>query len=303
MVDIFATMPTSTHVTYPAGAVTGRSRIQATQPLPDGRWGVVTAETPFHPLDHSWPDQPADTGELTVGEQTLPVLDCLTGAAPTPTAEGPVTEADRSEITLGTDIPVRRGTDGWNWLVVHVVPEEVPVGAECELSVDTDHRAALSAAHTGCHLLAFALNHTLADHWRKEVRADTLGHPDFDSLAMQSSSIGTRHSTDVYRLGKSLRKKGFQSDQLAEQLHMVTERVNAELARWVDSDAAVHVDTPAPELTSRRTWRCELPDGTASVLCGGTHPHALSDLAALRTELTLSEDGTELTAVTTPTRS
>ncbi|MFD0329581.1 hypothetical protein ACFQZC_18790 [Streptacidiphilus monticola] len=66
------------------------------------------------------------------------------------------------ELFLGTDIPVRRGEEGWAWLVVHVLAEPVPVGAEVELRVDAGKRGALSAAHTGCHLLALALNEALA---------------------------------------------------------------------------------------------------------------------------------------------
>ena len=57
------------------------------------------------------------------------------------------------------------------------------------LTVDAAHRAALSAGHTGCHVAALALNAALAGRWRKPGRADGLGHPDFDQLAIVSSRI------------------------------------------------------------------------------------------------------------------
>ncbi|NYI05270.1 metal-dependent hydrolase [Allostreptomyces psammosilenae] len=312
-------VPATTRVGFPSGATSDTSTIVAAHPLGEGRLGVVTAATPFHPLDHTWPDQPGDTGTLTLPAdgRELPVVDCLTGAlGPAPAG----TAADASGVPgapgapgllIGPDIPVRRGEEGWAWLVVHVVtapagdPAALPepsalLGAEALLRVDTARRAALSAAHTGCHLLALALNEALVPRWRKEARADAFGHPDFDGLAMDTSRMGVEASTDVYRIGKSLRKKGFTADGLAEELPKIQDAVNERLAGWLAADAPVRVETDGPELTARRRWVCELPEGTASLFCGGTHLTRLGELAALTTELQLGADGTELTAVTTP---
>ncbi|GLW53368.1 hypothetical protein [Kitasatospora phosalacinea] len=294
-------LPT-THVSFPAGEVTGESPVLAVHALPDGRTAVVTAATPFHPVDHTWPDQPADHGTLTLDGTAHPVLDCLTGA------HGP-----DGEFAVGADIPVRRGDEDWAWLVLHVLPAGAlgpeAVGRTARLAVDADRRAALSASHTGCHLLALALNSALAPRWRKDPgRADALGHPDFDGLAMDSSVMDTAASTDTYRIGKSLKKKGFTAEAtdilpaLADALPALAAEVNAHLAAWVAADAPVRIDAPGPELTARRRWHTDLPEGPAAIACGGTHLHHLGELAALRTELTLSPDGTELTAVTTPVR-
>ncbi|NUR83524.1 MAG: metal-dependent hydrolase, partial [Nonomuraea sp.] len=187
----------STVVTFPDGRVSGRSTIVGTVRAGAGH-GLVTAETPFHPLDHTWPDQPADRG--TIGG--LPVLDCVTAAA---SDEG---------LFLGEEIPVRRGADGWQWLVVHVVGSPLDEGTQVDLEVDPAYRAALSAGHTACHLAALALNAALAPYWRKEAKQDALGNPDFDQSAITSSRIAEYGSVDVYRLGKSLRKKGFSAEGL-----------------------------------------------------------------------------------------
>ncbi|GLW13031.1 hypothetical protein Misp01_81590 [Microtetraspora sp. NBRC 13810] len=275
----------STAVTYPAGEVTGRSAIVATVPAPGGT-GVVVAETPFHPLDHTWPDQPADSGTLA----GLPVADCVTGAV----ADG------GDEVFLGADIPVRRGTPGWHWLVVHVVPGSPgQVGDEVELVVDAAGRRALSAGHTACHLTALALNAALAGRWRKEAPADGLGHPDFDQTAITSSRILPGGSVDVYRLGKSLRKKGFVTEDLAGELPELAGRVNDRLAGWISGDAPVRLGVPGPELTARRTWHCALPEGEAVIPCGGTHLRRTSELSAVTAAFELSEDGTQLTMRTT----
>ncbi|MFG2821828.1 metal-dependent hydrolase [Kitasatospora sp. NPDC048365] len=293
-------LPT-THVSFPAGAVTGESPILAVHRLADGRSAVVTEATPFHPLDHTWPDQPADLGTLTVDGTGYAVVDCLTGGV------GP----DGGDPLVGADIPVRRGDEEWSWLVLHVV-EEIPadvVGKTAALAVDAERRGLLSASHTGCHLLALALNAGLAPRWRKDPgRSDAFGSPDFDSLAMDTSVMDTEASTDTYRLGKSLRKKGFTTDatdelpSLADALPALTATVNAQLAAWVAADAAVRIEVPGPELTARRRWHADLPAGPAEIFCGGTHLHHLGELAELRTELRLSEDGAELVAVTRPKR-
>ncbi|GAA2306775.1 hypothetical protein GCM10010149_65740 [Nonomuraea roseoviolacea subsp. roseoviolacea] len=249
------------------------------------RHGLVVSETPFHPLDHTWPDQPADRG--TIGG--LPVVDCVTGAW----SDG--------EIHLGADIPARRGAEGWQWLVVHVTDAPLPVGESVELAVDPAYRAALSAGHTACHLAALALNAALADRWRKEPALDALGRPDFDQTAITSSRIEPDASVDVYRLGKSLRKKGFTAEGLDTALAAVAAAVNDRLKAWVAADAPVRLDVPGPELTARRTWHCSLPEGEASIPCGGTHVTRTSELGAVTVELAL-EEGTTLTMRTTVTR-
>ncbi|GAA4236272.1 alanyl-tRNA synthetase [Streptosporangium album] len=268
----------STLVSYPAGEVRGRSTVVGAVPVGD-RHGTIVAETPFHPLDHTWPDQPADTGTIA----GLTVVDCVTGA---------VQEGGQA-VHLGEDIPVRRGTPGWSWLVVHVTDEPVP-GGEVELVVDTDNRRALSAGHTACHLTALALNAALAGRWRKEIPADGLGHPDFDQTAITSSRILPGGSQDVYRLGKSLRRKGFTAEGLAEELPEIVQRINDRLKEWVAVDAPVWVDNPGPELTARRTWHCGLPEGEVAIPCGGTHLSRTSQLGTVVATLELSDDGSEM---------
>ncbi|NRQ33013.1 metal-dependent hydrolase [Nonomuraea sp. NN258] len=270
----------STLVTFPDGRTSGRSQIVGTVPV-GGRHGLVVAETPFHPLDHTWPDQPADRG--TIGGQ--PVVDCVTGAR---SADG--------EIFLGEAIPARRGADGWDWLVVHVTDGPPPPETEVELEVDPDHRAALSAGHTACHLAALALNAALAGRWRKEVATDRLGNPDFDQTAITSSRITPYGSLDVYRLGKSLRKKGFSAEDL--DLAEVAGQVNERLAAWVAADAPVWLDVPDAALTARRTWHCSLPEGEASIPCGGTHVGRTGELERVGVTLTLEEQALTMRTTT-----
>jgi alanyl-tRNA synthetase len=272
----------STVVTFPHGHVSGRSTIVGAVPV-GARHGLVVSETPFHPLDHTWPDQPADRGTLA----GLPVVDCVTGAL-----------ADGGEVLIGADIPVRRGAEGWEWLVVHVTERPLPVGTEVDLEVDAVYRAGLSAGHTACHLAALALNAALAGRWRKEAAADGLGHPDFDQTAITSSRITEYASVDEYRLGKSLRKKGFTADGLdpAE----IAGDVNERLKSWVTAGAPVRLDVPGPGLTARRTWRCALPEGEPSIPCGGTHVRSAAELGEVTVELTHAEQTLTMRTTVTP---
>ena len=247
---------------------------------------VVTDRTPFHPVDPGWPDQGPDRGTLAHGDGRAEVLDCVIGAT------------DGAAVFVGADIPVRRGEPGWSFVVVHVLAAgslDPAAGDEVPLTVDADHRAALSAGHTGCHLAALALNAALAGRWRKTPRADGLGRPDFDGAAIVSSRIEPFGSVDQYRLGRSLRKSGFDSAGLADDVPALIEAIDLTLAGWVDAAGSVRVETAGPTLTDRREWVCELPDGTARIPCGGTHVATLAELGSVRVALELSADGQQLT--------
>ncbi|MEZ5115198.1 MAG: hypothetical protein R2737_02915 [Candidatus Nanopelagicales bacterium] len=282
----------STLVTYPSGAVDGTGTVVAVVPLDGGRVGVVTDTTPFHPVDHTWPDQPGDVGSLAA----RPVVDCVTGAV-----------SPDGNVLVGADIPVRRGEEGWSWVVVHVLDDSATapaVGDAVSLTVDGPSRAALSAGHTACHLAAFALNAEVAGMWRKDPgRSDSLGHPDFDQLALTESRILPDGAFDAYRLGKSLRKKGFESADLLAQVADVQDRVNARLAAWLSDGAEVRVLSDGDDtVTARRQWSCDLAEGSASVPCGGTHVSSLADLAAVSVDYRVTDDGTGLEVRTTAVR-
>lgn len=278
----------ATVVTYPDGALTGASVVTHVTTLADGRTGVVLESTPFHPVDTAWPDQPADTGVLRTPDGELRVVDTVTGGV------------HDGDLVVGADLPVRMGTEGWTFVVVHVVDGPAPApGAEVEAEVDADVRAALSAGHTACHLASLALDAALADAWKKDAPTDAAGHPAFDMLAIQTSRITAYGSTDVYRIGKSLRRKGFDPTAL-DDLRAVEERANATLAGWAETPGAIGIHREDRTLAGRRTWRCELPEGAVELPCGGTHLTSLAEVEAITVALASAEvpGGVELTMTT-----
>lgn len=280
-----------TRVTFPSGGLTAVAEVLALTDLTEsGRTGVVTDVTPFHPVDQSWPDQGPDVGTMIFGDGEAEVVDTVLGAT-----SGP-------NLLSAPNIPVRRGEPGWAFLVIHVVPADGPlpaVGQQVELRVEPAQRIAVSLGHTACHLAALALNAALAGRWRKPVQPDGLGHPNFDGAALLASSIRPFGAVDTYRIGKSLRKKGF--DVIGLDLDRVTATANSTLAGWVAAGVSIEIEADGPGLTDRRQWVCRLPEGVERIPCGGTHPTSLAGVAAIDVRLGLTD--AELIMETKVTRS
>lgn len=265
-----------TVVDFPAGALAGAGTVLRVDAFGD-EWAVVTDRTPFHPVDPSWPDQPGDAGELNGS----PVSCCLVGAI----------DAD-GVMGVDADIEARRGEAEYEWVVVHVVAEAPEVGSVVDLQVDPQRRMALSRAHTGCHVSALALNAVVADLWRKEVATDGIGNPDFDKIALTQSRMTPDEARDTYRLGKSLRKKGFDSAAFTADLDAIAQQVMAKVAAWIEADASVEIETTGDTLTDMRYWCAHVPEGTFRIACGGTHVTALRELGGLRVHYEQPDDAT-----------
>jgi alanyl-tRNA synthetase len=277
-----------TLVSYPDGATSSEGAVVHLEAREDGRWVVVLDETAAHPVDPTWPDQGADAGVLVADGVRYRLLDCRIAAW------------DGRALHLGERLPVRLGTEGWCFVVAHVVADASALaeGQRVRVEIDSAERRALSHGHTACHLASLALNAALADFWSKPVRTDTLGSPDFDQAAITSSLIRPSGSTDVYRLGKSLRRSGFDTARLQEALPELTERIDELLAEWIGSDADVRIERDDASLGARRTWRCDLPAGDASIPCGGTHAARLSELGSVTVELVVDPIDATLTMET-----
>ncbi|MGW9268864.1 hypothetical protein [Microbacterium sp. NPDC055599] len=274
-------MSSPTVVTFATGSTSGEGVVTHVERTPEGVV-VVVDETPFHPVDHTWPDQPGDAGTLTVDGTSVAVAEAVMAAV-----------SDDGTFAVGADIPVKRGGEGWTWLVGHRLTGDAPAalvpGAAVRLDVDADRRAGLSRGHTACHLASLALDLAVADLWRKDPGLDALGTPDFEGRANQTSRIHADGAVDEYRLGKSLRRAGFDTETFASTLADREQRINAQLEEWITSAAASRVETEGPTIVDRRRWHCELPEGEAVILCGGTHAHSLAEFGAIRVALDLAD--------------
>ncbi|MFQ1742537.1 hypothetical protein [Aeromonas veronii] len=254
---------------------------------------LVTDLTPFHPQSHLWPDQPGDVGHARWEGGEAAIGPCRMGAI-----------SPDGKLFVDTAIPVKRGAEGWRFVVVHPMTGDhaLAVGSQVELQVDSAARHALSLGHSGCHLAALALNRVLTPYWRKEVsERDALGQPDFDRLAIQSSRVEPCGSWEQYRIGKSLRKKGVNSEALLADLALIEEKVNQQLADWVASGADIRRSRAGEAIIDSRYWHCSLEGQEVTIPCGGTHVASLAELGEVKVELTQVEEGFAMLTRVTPT--
>ncbi|MEO5833627.1 MAG: metal-dependent hydrolase [Nakamurella sp.] len=285
-----ATEIAGTRVTYPASETSSRGRCVGIGVMADGSGAAVLLDsTAAHPRSPTWPDQPADRGVLRAPDgREHPLSDVRQGVV----VDG--------ELVLDTTAARAGGVE----VVVHLIPPaDIEIGDEVEVLVDVDFRRALSLAHSACHLASFALNAAVAQLWNKPVqRMDALGHPAFDPLAIQSSTMSPYRAVDAYRLGKSLRKKGFDVARLDVDLPAVTRQLRSRLSRWVAADSALSLDAGDGTLSARRSWSCRLDGIDVVMACGGTHPTSAGELAGIDSTLELSSERDELTMTTTVPR-
>ncbi|MBS4687269.1 hypothetical protein J4G63_08425 [Aeromonas sobria] len=254
---------------------------------------LVTDLTPFHPQSHLWPDQPGDVGHARWEGSEAAVGPCQMGAI-----------SPDGKLFVDTAIPVKRGADGWSFVVVHPLIGDHPlaVGSLVTLQVDSDTRHALSLGHTGCHLAALALNRVLIPYWRKEVgERDALGQPDFDRLAILSSRVEPMGSREQYRIGKSLRKKGVNSEALLAELTLIEKKINQQLADWVAAGGEIRRSRAGEAIIDSRYWHCMLEGKEVTIPCGGTHVATLAELGQVRVQLNLVEEGFAMLTQVTPT--
>ncbi|MFQ2191189.1 alanyl-tRNA editing protein [Aeromonas jandaei] len=254
---------------------------------------LVTDLTPFHPQSHLWPDQPGDVGHARWEGGDTAIGPCRMGAI-----------SPDGELFVDTDIPVKRGAEGWRFVVIHPLTGDhaLAVGSQVELQVDSAARHALSLGHSGCHLAALALNRILTPYWRKEVsELDALGQPDFDRLAIQSSRVEPCGSREQYRIGKSLRKKGVNSEALLADLALIEEKVNRQLADWIAAGGEIRRSRAGEAIIDSRYWHCTLEGQEVTIPCGGTHVASLAELGEVKVTLNPAEEGFTLhTQVTEP---
>ena len=249
-----------------------------------GTW-VVVEQTPFHPVSHIWPDHPADRGELIYQTVHYTVVNCVVGAIETAT----------QQLYIAADIPVKRDTEGWVFVVVHYIEAVLAIvaGEEITLTVDKAYQQGLSRGHSGGHLSSLALNKVLhAGFWRKDPsRHDELGYYDFHSYAQELSIVSENCSTDHYRLGKTLRKRGLNSAEMVAEIEQITQRINQQLSLWIALGTVVIMRCEGELLTDSRYWQCDLgAEGVIEIPCGGTHICSLAEYQSLTVKFEIISD-------------
>lgn len=281
----------STRVDFPSGSIASSSKVILADFLNQdtSKVFVIVENTPFHPVNYKWPDQPADIGFMTLNDRRFRVTNTLTGAV----------DLSNYQLYLDQQIPVHKGDDGWIFVVAHVIDFDADLspsdllGENVLLQVDSERRSRISISHSASHLMALALNKCAKRYWRKDVKKDSLGNPDLDQLAIQMSKIGELRNKDLYRVGKSSKKKGFDPSAFLANISEVEECINSQLSEWLTADTPISLEPRDSKIDIFRVWSCELPDGIAKVPCGGTHVSSLSQISAIHVTLEKSSDEPE----------
>ena len=270
-----------TVVTFAGGGLREATSVVFTAEVA-GEWLVVTDRSPFHPVSLSWPDQPGDRGWLICGANRSRVLDSREGLLNRRTGVLSVGEEARA---------LKRSDPDVTSVVLHVT-EAAPTTKAVTLEVDATFRAALSLQHTGVHLAALALNRVASGFWSKDPQdPDSLGAPNLDKAAVTRSEISEEASTDHYRLGKSLRKKGFDAAVFLTDLPTRATEVNEVLRGFLATPAPVRISPAAGPLADRRLWSTRLNGADVAMPCGGTHLADLVELTEIMVSIAPTEDG------------
>ncbi|MBL1415848.1 MAG: metal-dependent hydrolase [Moritella sp.] len=284
MSEVISNQVLMSKVLFSKGITSSTSCIQWVEKTDTSTY-VIVDQTPFHPVSHIWPDHPADKGFLVFEGKQYTVTDCVTGAF----------DVKNNKLYKGRDIPVKRGEEGWHFVVVHELASDLVLNVSdtVELNVDEGYQAALSRGHSAGHLASYALNKVLEQtYWRKDAsRKDVLNNRDFHSYAQVLSLVSENKSTDSYRLGKTLKKRGLNVAEMLADLALIETKVNDVLAIWLETKAPVVMKCEGDALTDSRYWCCDLGLGESITMpCGGSHVRSLAEYKGIQIALTLKSE-------------
>jgi alanyl-tRNA synthetase len=136
--------------------------------------------------------------------------------------------------------------------------------------------------------------------WVSITGGEPLDQPDFDRLAIQTSRVEPMGSQEQYRIGKSLRKKGINSDALLAELAQIETSVNQQLADWLATGGEIRRSRAGEAIIDSRYWHCMLEGKEVTIPCGGTHVSTLAELGQVRVQLAPCEEGFTLTTRVAP---
>ncbi|MBC9009766.1 hypothetical protein LWC05_08195 [Acetobacter sicerae] len=218
--------------------------------------------TPFYPVDDKWPDQPSDKGTFILDGHAVEIIGCFRAWF------------QENQDRIFFDVKKESISAKYDCTVAHIVSikslEFLSIGARVWPKVDAGYRRAMSRHHTASHLFSLALNQILHHVWDKDVSRDQRGYADFDRIAIESSKISEHCSIETYRIGKSLRKKGFKPTRLPLTSTMETDICNI-LDEWLLDRHAITVTPSRGPLSEKRVWSCSLGGTSITMPCGGTH--------------------------------
>ncbi|KMW72512.1 hypothetical protein TI10_13735 [Photorhabdus luminescens subsp. luminescens] len=263
------------------GTLTLESNIIGVMKYEDGAI-LITQDSPFYPKNYKWPDQLHDHGIISIDDKELAVTKVYTAGL----INGHL-YIDQ-EITKQATLPAKI-------MPAHYLPdlqgiyERDLIGKTVTLSVNDKTRYRVSAAHSMAHFMSLALNKATNHIWSKVYDTDDLGNYNLDKASIYQSSITELQSVDIYRFGKSIKKKGFDKNILIENLDKINREVNNTLNNWLTQGAEITVEYKSKEISDTRLWKSTIDSTVVTIPCGGTHINNINEVKGVNVEIKIGE--------------
>ncbi len=284
---------TTSQALYYENSTYSKAKIKGVFSFPEGLY-VCTDMSPFHPEDYLGGDQPGDKGKIVIQGKTYKVEDSRIIIIDINTRKN-VFPKSKSAFYKGLQEGIYIAMIG-HFIIddLNSLNENSLIDLDCELYVDEKFRENLSKTHTTVHLMSIILNEELASFWKKEVDfKDDLNNPNFDALAIQKSKIYTYYATDVYRIGKSLSKKGFDLVKFKSlDFKKFSIELSSSLNKLIDINKSSKVSMFGDniQLGAKRNFKVKINDRFVTIPCGGTHVSSLSQLPKVTVDCFYNEE-------------
>ncbi|WP_225815522.1 hypothetical protein [Photorhabdus antumapuensis] len=263
------------------GTLTLESNIIGVMKYEDGTI-LITQDSPFYPKNYKWPDQLYDNGIVLVGDKELTVTKVYTAGL------------INGHLYIDQEI-TKQATSPAKIIPAHYLPdlqgisERDLIGKTVTLSVNDETRYRVSAAHSMAHFMSLALNKATNHLWSKVYDTDDLGNYNLDKAAIYQSSVTELKSVDIYRFGKSIKKKGFDKNILIENLDKINKEVNNTLNNWLTQGAEITVEYKSKEISDTRLWKSTIGSMVITIPCGGTHIKNINEVKSVNIEMKIGE--------------
>ncbi|WP_232832400.1 hypothetical protein [Photorhabdus sp. CRCIA-P01] len=263
------------------GTLTLESNIIGVMKYEDGTI-LITQDSPFYPKNYKWPDQLHDNGIISIGDKELTVTKVYTAGL------------INGHLYIDQEI-TKQATSPAKIIPAHHLPdlqgisERDLIGKTVTLSVNDETRYKVSAAHSMAHFMSLALNKATNHIWSKIYDTDDLGNYNLDKAAIYQSSVTELKSVDIYRFGKSIKKKGFDKNILIENLDKINKEVNNTLNNWLSQGAEITIEYQSKEINDTRLWKSTIDSTAVTIPCGGTHINNINEVKGVNVEIKIGE--------------
>ncbi|MDC9590655.1 hypothetical protein PSI23_15515 [Xenorhabdus sp. XENO-10] len=258
---------------------------------------IITDNSPFYPENYKWGDQKSDIGVIAFSTHILNIVKTYTAAV----IDGQIYIDQSISNKLNSEdklIPVHY-LESLNGLEENfILDRKIIIGKKVKLSVDAEARHKISAAHSMTHFMSLALNKAANKYWNKNYDTDSLGNFNLDKASIFKSSISELQSIDIYRFGKSIKKKGFDKAAFLQDIDSVNEEINLTLKNWLSVGSEIQVEYISKNIEDLRLWKSTVENHPVVIPCGGTHIKNTEEIKDVKVEINSGESDEYIEIIT-----